>query len=173
MKKIKDRELDIKFSDKDYLEDVLIDYDITPEELCYQMTAYESDGIIDYDKGIKDILSEELDEPTFSDLTEYLEENNYDKIYSIEEFDDLESGEEPFTICQKVFYGDFNPGYHKYYSYDGNGNYKGYYDEQDAMDANPEVYDWYYSKKLEDFLTDEDFKEDIINGTLQLVKQGY
>lgn len=173
MKKIKDKEYDITFADKEYLEDLLIDFDITPEELCYQMTAYESDGIINFEKGLRDVLSDEIDEPDFRDLEEFLDANNYERIYQIDEFDEIESGEEPFNIVQKTYYGDFNPGYHKYFTFDGQGNYKGYYDIDEAIEDNSEFLDWYYDKKLEDLIYDEDFKSDIVNGTLQLVKQGY
>ena len=173
MKVIKDREYNINFDDKEYVSDILIDFDITPEELCYQLTAYEKDGVVNFEKGIKDVLSDEISEPSYNDFYEFLDENDYERIFDIDEFDEMESGEKPFEIAQKTFYGDFNPGYHKYFTYDGNGNYKGYETLSEAMDDHSEFYDWYYGNKLEDLLTDEDFKSEIVKGTLQLVKQGY
>ena len=175
MRTFKDEDYKITFDDREYLTDILDDYDITPEELCYQMTAYEKSGTIDYEKGIRDILSDfSNDAPTAEDFYLYLEDNKYDMIYDIEYFDDLESGEKPFDICKKTFYGNFNPGYHKYFTYDGYGNYKGYEDIQEAMDEyGDEFKEWYYTNKYEDLLSDDEFKSQIVSGTLQLVKQGY
>ena len=174
-KLVKDADLDIKFDDREYLSDMLEDFgsEMTPEELCYQLTAYESNGSVDFNKGLKDILMDEIEEPEFKDFEDYLDRNAYDMVLSIDDFDEMESGLEPFTIAQKTFYGDFNPGYHKYYTYDGSGNYKGYYDAEEAMKDYPEFYDNYYEDKLYDLLYDEDFKEGILKGVRQLLEQGY
>lgn len=175
MRTFKDEEYKITFDDREYLEDLLDGYNISPEELCYQMTAYETDGVINYDRGIRDIISDYSgDEPTESDFYDYLEDNEYDMVHNIEYFDDLESGEKPFDICTKTFYGDFNPGYHKYFTYDGYGNYKGYSDIQEAMKEYGDDFKvWYYDQKYEDLFSDDEFKSQIISGTLQLIKQGY
>ena len=173
MRKRKDSKYNITFNDREYLVDLLSDYDITPEELAYQLTAYERGGIIDFKKGIIDVLSEKVDEPTYNDLTEFLSENSYEMVYPTDEFDDLESGLKPSEIASKTFYGDFNPGTAAYYKYNGYANYKGYEDIEDAIKDHPDFNDWYYAKQLEDLIDDEDFESDIVNGTEQLIKQGY
>ena len=55
---IKDANYKIKFDDREYLEEILSDNDIemTPEELCYQLTAYESNGAVNYKQGIEEII---------------------------------------------------------------------------------------------------------------------
>ena len=175
MRKLKDANYDIKFEDRDYLVDLLEDYNISPEELCFQMTAYETDGAINYDRGIRDIISDYSgDEPTAEDFYEYLEDNDYEMVFPIGEFDEFEKESEPLDIASRTFYGEFNPTLSEYYSYDGQGNYKGYYDIKEAMDEYGDDFKvWFYMRKYDDLISDEDFKSQIINGTLQLVKQGY
>ncbi len=174
-KKINDANYEIKFEDKQYLEDILSDndLDITPEELCFQLTAYESNGAVRYKEGIREVLSEYIDTPNENDYIKYCELNNYEYPISIEEFDDWFANEKPFTLAQKVYYGDFNPGYHKYFMSDGYGNIKGYQTFEEVYEDDSEFNNWYYENKLDELIYDEDFKEDILKGVYQLLEQGY
>ena len=175
MRTFKDEEYKITFDDREYLEDLLDGYNISPEELCYQMTAYENDGIIDYEDGIRRIISDfSNDEPDYNAFYEFLENNDYEKIYPIEEFEEIEKDTKPFDIVTKAIYGDLKPSYHKYFTFDDAGNYKGYFDIKEAIkEYESEFNIWYYDQKYEDLLSDDEFKSQIISGTLQLVKQGY
>ena len=172
---IKDDKYNIKFEDKEYLEDILFDndIDISPEELCFQLTAYESNGDVNYKQGISEILSDNVDKPEYYDYIKYCEENNYDYPVSIDEFDDWFANEKPFVLAQKVYYGDFNPGWHKYFMFDGKGNIQGYESLEEVYENDSDFINWYYENKLSDLIYDEDFKKDILNGVRQLLEEGY
>lgn len=174
-KKINDANYEIKFEDKEYLEDILSDnnIDMTPEELCFQLTAYESNGAVNYKEGIREILSEYTDEPDYNSYIEYCEENNYDYPVSIDEFDDWFANEKPFDLAKKVYYGDFNPAWHKYFMFDGNGNIRGYETLEEVYENDSDFMKWYYENKLDELIYDEDFKNDILEGVHQLLEQGY
>jgi len=172
---IKDTDLKIEFEDKEYLEDMLSDndIDISPEELCFQLTAYESAGAVNFKNGMINILRDQIESPSYNDYVEYCEENNYDYPVSIDEFDDWFSNEKPFTIAQKVYYGDFNPGWHKYFMFDGKGNIQGYETLEEVYEDDGDFMDWYYENKLTNLIADDDFKKDILNGVHQLLDEGY
>ena len=173
MKKIKDAEYKITFEDRDALVDALSEYNISPEEFCYQMTAYEKGGDIDFDQGIVDILRDEISEEiTVSDINEYYVENNYtdDYIYDMGEFDEVFREDNPSNIADRVYFGHYNPN-DAYFKFDGNGNVKTFNDVNEVIDKDIEK--WFYGNQFEDLITDDDFRNDIINGTKQLIKQGY
>lgn len=73
-------------------------------------------------------IAEHLDRVTADEIyNEILEENGYDGMFSMEDFDYILDGDTPLEVAQKVFFGDFNPN-HDYFEFDGYGNLKSYDD---------------------------------------------
>lgn len=69
-------------------------------------------------------LLQEFDNDTLVILhNEYCQKiNNFDdEIYTIDMFDEIMQGLDPFTLACRVAYGDFNGGY-EYFKFNGYGN---------------------------------------------------
>lgn len=175
-RRIKDKNWNITFEDREYLADLLSDYNISPEELCYQLTAYEKAGSINMERGLAEVLFDYGDDDEFElyEINDWYSNHNYDDsfIYSIDELDEVLSGSSPSKCINLSFYGDFNPNY-PYFSFDGRGNLQSYSSMDDVLDKNSEAIEGIKKDRVSDLYEDPDFINDIENGTLQLIKQGY
>lgn len=159
------------------LEEKEVEYNAN--ELAYQLTAYETWGCIDYEKGLCDlIISEYIENADESDLlyewNEYCMDHNYcdDMIYDMAEFNEMFSSYEPEEIANRIHFGDYNP-FHDYFTFNGYGNVQTLelYDVKNIVknsDINDYLLEKYFSELLED-----DFKNEIIKMALELVKAGY
>ena len=174
-RRIKDKDWNITFDDREYLADLLSDYNISPEELCYQLTAYEKGGAINMERGLAEVLFDYSDdeEVELSEINEWYSRNKYeDYIYEMDELDDALEGEAPSDAIRKSFYGDFNPA-HPYFKFDGYNNLKSYSNMSELIDSNSDAVEGAKKDRVSDLYEDPDFIKDIENGTLQLIKQGY
>ncbi len=72
---------------------------------------------------IKALLEEMNDGELLSIYKEYCDtaERYDDDIYTMDEFDEIMSGQDPWEIARSCFYGDFRPC-DKYFSFNGYGN---------------------------------------------------
>lgn len=70
-----------------------------------------------------DLLQEMGDIALIMLHNEYIQKtNNYDdEIFTIDMFDEIFNGYDPFDIATKIHYGDFNPAY-EYFKFNGYGN---------------------------------------------------
>ena len=71
------------------------------------------------------VLADLSDSDLFSIYNEYADENNYETIYPMEEFNDICSSMDPDEIANKIFYGDFNPN-HNYFVFNGCDNFESF-----------------------------------------------
>lgn len=78
---------------------------------------------------IKEIIEEMSTEDKVALWNEYcdLEHRFDDRIYSMEEFDEIMSGREPLDIIRTCYLGDFNPT-HEYFWFNGYANLESDYD---------------------------------------------
>lgn len=74
---------------------------------------------------LREKVSDAIENLSTSDLVEvyneYAEENNYEIMEDMDDFDDRLYGVEPHDLVKKVFYGEFNPN-DKYFWFDGYEN---------------------------------------------------
>ena len=72
---------------------------------------------------IKDLLENMSESKLFTIYNEYLDKTEYcdDRIYDMEEFDEIMSGLSPWDVATKIFYGDFRPN-DNYFRFDGYAN---------------------------------------------------
>lgn len=139
----------------------------------YMCTQYESSGSIDFHKYLIELFRENYDlEKT--DYNNYLEDNNLEMFYSMDEFNEIMSYDEPYTIAKKVFYGKFYPS-DKYFTFDNNGNLESFnyldreYDEEDVIDYIVDN----YGSEYEELEFASDNKDLIIDIARFLVEEGY
>lgn len=80
---------------------------------------------MDYKKLIRVTDSEvqTLDSELVSKWNDYCDENSYpdDMIYSMDDFDELMSGQTPWDIAKSVYFGEFNPN-KDWFWFNGYGN---------------------------------------------------
>ena len=72
---------------------------------------------------IKDLLENMSESQLYIIANEYSDKTNYydDRIYDMDEFDEIMSGMSPSDIATKIFYGDFRPN-DNYFKFDGYAN---------------------------------------------------
>lgn len=74
---------------------------------------------------LREKVSDAIENLSLRELVEvynlYAEENNYEIIEDMDNFDDRLYGVEPMELVKKVFYGEFNPN-DKYFWFDGYEN---------------------------------------------------
>lgn len=144
--------------------------------LSILLTAYETYGSVSMDEFIEMFIDEELEidgDNMLSDYNEYLSEKNYydDCIYSMNDFDEIMSGYEPWEIARSCFYGDFKPC-DDYFRFNGYGNLE----SLDSWEVEKEIKEdrdflrWYIEKND---LIDEDEAEEIINEANELIEKGW
>lgn len=138
------------------------------------LTAYEKYGSVGMEEYIECFIDENLDtdEINLSDYSEYLA-NNYpdDCFYSMEEFDNIMSGYEPWEIARACFYGEFRPC-DDYFKFNGHGNLESFDEWKIRKDAADDTnfLKWYIS---ENNLVDEEEAQKIIDECNSLIRQGY
>ena len=105
---------------------------------------------------IKDLLENMSESQLYIITNEYFDKAEYydDRIYDMEEFDEMISGMSPWNIATKIFYGDFNP-YHNYFKFDGYSNLQSFDYISDEVDL----------EKIADYIIDND--EDFDNSDIR------
>ena len=115
---------------------------------------------------IKDLLENMSKSKLYIIANEYFDKAEYydDRIYDMDEFDEIMSGMSPSDIATKIFYGDFRPN-DNYFKFDGYDNLQSFDYISDEVDLE-EIAD-YIVDNDEDFdnsdireILDEDDEED-------------
>ena len=106
---------------------------------------------------IKDLLENMSESQLYTIANEYSDKTNYydDRIYDMDEFDEIMSGMSPSDIATKIFYGDFRPN-DNYFKFDGYANLESFDYISDEVDLE-EIAD-YIVDNDEDF-DDSDIRE--------------
>lgn len=163
--------------------EVLENIDLSLNDFIYQLTAYEKDGFVDYEKGLIEIvfnsyLDDASDSDVMSKYNEYLEENNYydDRWeYNDEEFFNVYFNNNPMEVARAVFYGDYRYN-DEYVRFDAYGNLESADEWQilDEIKNDSDFAKWcIYNDSEFDDLMDDEVIEEITNEVLKLVKAGY
>ena len=106
---------------------------------------------------IKDLLENMSESQLYIIANEYFDKTEYydDRIYDMDEFDEIMSGMSPSDIATKIFYGDFRPN-DNYFKFDGYANLESFDYISDEVDLE-EIAD-YIVDNDEDF-DDSDIRE--------------
>lgn len=138
----------------------------TPEELAFQLTAYEK-GYIDFEEWIDDQLKTKLTEMSDSELVDLNNSTGYDD-YIYDDLGEMLQGMDAERIVYTIHFGSFQGGTIGYYKFDGYGNIKeGYPGDLANMDNCLEA--------LRDQMPElsDEAKNVLIQMTIELVKAGY
>lgn len=105
---------------------------------------------------IKDLLENMSESQLYIIANEYFDKTEYydDRIYDIDEFDEIMSGMSPWDIAAKVFYGDFRPN-DNYFKFDGYANLQSFDYISDEVDL----------EEIADYIVDND--EDFDNSDIR------
>ena len=105
---------------------------------------------------IKDLLEDMSGSQLFMICNEYFDKTEYfdDRIYDMDEFDEMMDGISPSDIATKIFYGDFRPN-DNYFKFDGYDNLKSFDYISDEVDL----------EEVADYIVDND--EDFDNGDIR------
>ena len=105
---------------------------------------------------IKDLLENMSESQLYIICNEYFDKTNYydDRIYDMDEFDEIMSGMSPSDIATKIFYGDFRPN-DNYFRFDGYANLESFDYISDEVDL----------EKIADYIIDND--EDFDNSDIR------
>ena len=155
-----------------WLDDFITEDADTPEELAFQLTAYEQWGCIDFDKWIDDQLKIKLDELDDSELVdlhnEGCSEHDYMDQYIFTDLAEMLEGLDVESAIQRTYYGKYQGGTIGYFQFNGYANivedYPQYLIDKDiCIDA------------LRDQMPElsEEAKNVLIQMTIELVKVGY
>lgn len=157
-------------------------FDMTSEELAYQLTAYEK-GYIDYDDGIMDLVVHEyLQDMSIDELVsrfnEYCQEVGYydNMIYDFTEnfFEDNFSS--AYEASRATYFGKISNWTDEYIKFNGYGNLESMssWVARDEILEDSDFMEWAFTSFDEfSLFNDDEFKESIISMTCDLVKQGY
>ena len=96
---------------------------------------------------IKDLLENMSESQLYIISNEYFDKTNYydDRIYDMDEFDEIMSGMSPSDIATKIFYGDFRPN-DNYFKFDGYANLESFDYISDKVDL----------EEIADYIIDND-----------------
>ena len=105
---------------------------------------------------IKDLFENMNESQLYTIANEYFDKTNYydDRIYDMEEFDEIMSGMSPSDIALKIFYGDFRPN-DSYFKFDGCANLQSFDYISDEVDL----------EEIADYIVDND--EDFDNSDIR------
>ena len=109
-----------------WMDDFITEDADTPEELAFQLTAYEQWGNIDFDKWIEDQLKIKLDDLDDSELVdlhnEGCSEHDYMDQYIYTDLMEMLDGLDVENAINRVYYGDYHGGSIGYYQFNGYAN---------------------------------------------------
>ena len=105
---------------------------------------------------IKDLLENMSESQLYIIVNEYFDKTNYydDRIYDMDEFDEIMSGMSPSEIATKIFYGDFRPN-DNYFKFNGYANLESFDYISDEVDL----------EEIADYIVDND--EDFDNSDIR------
>lgn len=144
----------------------------TPEELAFQLTAYEQWGIVDFEEWLEHQLKMKLDELDDSELValhnEGCSEHDYMDDYIFTDLMEMLDGLDVEQAINRVYYGDYQGGTIGYFKFNGYANvvedFPKYLINEDLcaqmlLEQAPELSD--------------EAKNVLIQMTIELVKEGY
>lgn len=139
----------------------------TPEELAFQLTAYENGFYIDFDKWIKDQLQIKLGQMDDSELVSLNNSTSYDS-YIYDDLNEMLQGMDPERIVYTIHCGDFHGGTIGYYKFDGYGNIIEDYPER-LIDTDSCI------EALQDQMPElsDEAKNVLLQMAIELVEEGY
>ena len=139
----------------------------TPEELAFQLTAYEK-GYIDFDGWIDDQLNNKLDELSDSELVSLHNETCGFDDYIWDDLSEMLEGYEPERAINCIWYGDYHGGTIGYFQFDGYANVVEDY-PSNLIDKDICI------NALSDQMPElsNEAKNVLINMTIELVQAGY
>ena len=105
---------------------------------------------------IKDLLENMSESQLYTIANEYFDKTRYydDRIYDMDEFDEIISGMSTSDIATKIFYGDFRPN-DNYFKFDGYANLESFDYISDEVDL----------EEIADYIVDND--EDFDNSDIR------
>ena len=105
---------------------------------------------------IKDLLENMSESQLYTIVNEYFDKTEYydDRIYDMEEFDEMMDDMLPSDIAIKIFYGDFRPN-DNYFKFDGYDNLQSFDYISDEVDL----------EEIADYIVDND--EDFDNSDIR------
>lgn len=140
----------------------------TPEELAFQLTAYEKYGCIDFEQWTKDQLQTKLDTLDDGELVSLHNETCGLDDYIWNDLSEMLEGYEPERAINCIWYGKYQGGTIGYFQFDGYANVVEDYPENliDQQKCIETLHDQIPT------LSDE-AKNVLIQMTIELVKAGY
>lgn len=138
----------------------------TPQELAFQLTAYEK-GYIDFDGWLDDQLKNKLSDLNDSELVDLNNSTSYGS-YIYDDLNEMLQGMDPERIVFTIHYGSFHGGTIGYYQFDAYSNIVEDYPER-LIDTDSCI------EELRNQVPElsEDAKNVLIQMTIELVKAGY
>lgn len=113
---------------------------------------------------IKDYINDEMDDEQIVKLyNNYCEANNYERVYTMDDMDELLDSYSPWEVARACYFGDFCPT-HDYWEFNGYGNLHSYYNAYDVVRTKVDVDAIAnYIVENEDSLGDDDIQEILDN----------
>ena len=151
-----------------WMDDFITEDADTPEELAFQLTAYEQWGCIDFDKWLDNQLKIKLDELDDSELVSLHNETCGFDDYIWDDLSEMLEGYEPERAINCIWYGNYQGGTIGYFQFDGYANVVEDYPEN-LIDKQKCV------ETLHDQMPElsDEAKNVLIQMTIELVKAGY
>ena len=155
-----------------WLDDFITEDADTPEELAFQLTAYEQWGCIDFDKWVDDQLNIKLINMDDSELValhnEACSEHDYMDDYIFTDLEEMLEGLDLESAIQRTYFGDYHGGTIGYYQFNG---YANIVEDHPSQLINEEL----VVKALREQVPtlSEDALNVLIQMTIELVKKGY
>ena len=107
---------------QDWLDELDTDEATTPEELAFQLTAYENGFYIDFDKWLDDQLKSKLHDMDDDELvTLHNEACGFDD-YIWDDLEEMLEGDDTMTAINRIWYGRYEGGTIGYYQFNGYAN---------------------------------------------------
>ena len=144
----------------------------TPQELAFQLTAYEQWGCIDFSKWIDDQLKIKLDELDDSELVnlhnEGCSKHNYFDDYIYTDLAEMLEGLDVEQAINRVYYGEYQGNTIGYFQFNG---YANVVEDYPSHLINEDLCTQMLREQMPEL--SEEAKSVLINMTIELVQVGY
>lgn len=144
----------------------------TPEELAFQLTAYENGFYVDFDKWVDSQLNIKLINMDDSELValhnEACSEHDYMDYYIFTDLEEMLEGLDLESAIQRTYFGDYHGGTIGYYQFNG---YANVVEDHPSQLINEELVVKALREQVP--ILSEDALNVLIQMTIELVKKGY
>ena len=155
-----------------WLDDFITEDADTPQELAFQLTAYEQYGCIDFDKWLNDQIKNKLGELDDSELVhlhnEGCSEHNYFDDYIYTDLAEMLEGLDVESAIQRTYYGKYQGGTIGYFQFNG---YANVVEDYPSHLINEDLCIQMLREQMPEL--SEDAQNILIQMTIELVKAGY